>query len=137
MFGWVRRDEFDRMQVAWETATASRREIVQRLELADAQHERDLDAADGRYLTLKELYTATRAELEAANAERKMLFDRIVQMTGQPAIYAPPQAAPTSAPAESASSLPGPPVRASFDDVHKAARQAIKDGTYKLRGVVN
>jgi hypothetical protein len=65
--------------------------------------------------------------LAEANAERKLLIDRIVEMSGQPAIFHPApivQQVPSSSPA--------PAARVSFDDVHKKAREAIRSGKLNL-----
>ena len=94
-------------------------------------------AAREKYEALKELLLMTRAELERSEAERKLLVDRIVQLSGQPAIYQKQDTA--EARDKVAESAPPPPAdrRVGFDDVHKALRQAIKDGTYATRGRIN
>jgi hypothetical protein len=69
------------------------------------------------------------AERKALREEVKLLLDRIVQMSGQPPIFNPAPTPPTPAqPEPSASTIPGPATRLSFDDIHRETRKAIKDG---------
>jgi hypothetical protein len=65
-------------------------------------------------------------ERQALREEVKLLLDRIVQMSGQPPIFHPPSIPPTPEPAESR--VRAPEVRETFDDVHQAARKAIREG---------
>jgi hypothetical protein len=107
-------------------------EMTRRLAQSDNMRVEDRLVAETRYEALKELLLMARADAESGKQERKLLMDRIVQMTGQPALYAQPQAI-TPAP-ELKANYPAAESRASFDDVHKALRQAMKDGTYAMKG---
>jgi hypothetical protein len=145
MFGLV-------SKAAYEAAERLRVDANQRLGQSEVARIKDLDAARDRYAALKELHLQARAELdrftdhaarlEAELAEEKLenriLLDRIVQMSGQPALFEKAAPAPIpAAPAPPASTLPGPAARPGFDDVHRAAREAIKDGTFSLKGRPN
>jgi hypothetical protein len=125
MFGWFGKAKWDQLQRHLAEAQESQRQLSELLHQA-AEQCRTLQVQLGE--TIK--------ELEKCDAERRLLLDRALQLGGQPPLYAKPEPV-IPRPADPTSTLPPPPVRASFDDVHKAARQAIKDGTYKLRGVVN
>lgn len=73
--------------------------------------------------------------LEAARAENHKLFDRIVEMTGQPPIYEKPS---PMALVPSTVEAPAPPTRLTFDDVHKAAQSAMARGDFRVsRGRAN
>jgi hypothetical protein len=130
MFGLVSKSKVAELRQAHAYALRDRDALeelhVQRLANLDEK----ILAAERSYQALVELNQELRAQLEQASAERRLLLDRIVQMSGQPALF-------TQAPAPPVvleNGLPGPPARVSFDDVHKAARAAIKDGRIKLRG---
>ncbi len=70
------------------------------------------------------------AELAALRVDNKLLIDRIVQAAGQPPIFNP--APPVAPPSAVQSNLPGPETRHTMDDVHKAARTAIRSGQLNL-----
>ena len=97
------------------------------------------DAARDKYGALKELLLITRAELERSEDERKLLTDRIVQLSGQPAIYRKQDTAEARDHAAGKDGQAATPAerRVGFDDVHKAVRQAIKDGTLNLMSRTN
>lgn len=129
---WVGRAELQ----AAENLRLAAQQMLAQSEVARVKAE---DAARDKYDALKELLLITRGELDRSEAERKLLLDRIVQLSGQPAIYQKrdtaevrdrEQGKPTAVP-------PMPARRASFDDVHQAAREAIKDGTFGLSGKAN
>lgn len=72
------------------------------------------------------------ADALSAREETKLYIDRIVQMSGQPPIFHPlPMplgAAETPKSEPEGPGIAGPATRLSFDDVHKKARQAIRNG---------
>lgn len=76
--------------------------------------------------------------LAEGNAERKLLIDRIAQMSGQPPIFHPaPAVAAPPAPTLAASNIPAPETRVSFSDVHRITRKAIKDGELNILARTN
>ena len=82
----------------------------------------------------EKLRVAAEERLAVAEAERRVLLDRIVELSGQPPIYA---AAPHPGPvgAVEPKGDDGPPPmkeRILFDDVHAAIRQAMADGTFSI-----
>ncbi len=68
-----------------------------------------------------------RRQLDGSEAERRMLLDRVLELSGQPGLFHKPAPQPVQA---QPSSLPAPPTRVSFDDVHAAAQQALRDKTF-------
>ncbi len=70
-------------------------------------------------------------QVAEVKGDNKLLIDRIVQMSGQPAIFHPAPVLP-AAPEAAPSRIPGPKTRKSFDDVHEAAREAIRTGKLNL-----
>lgn len=131
---WVGRAELQ----AAENLRLAAQQMLAQSEVARVKAE---DAARDKYDALKELLLITRGELDRSEAERKLLLDRIVQLSGQPAIYQKRDTAEArDQRTEKNEAAEKPPIaerRVGFDDVHKAARQAIKDGTYALKGRVN
>lgn len=126
MFGWVSKAEYEAVKAQQAGAEESGR--------------RHAAAASTMIDQAVEYATQLSKELAEAKRENRLLIDRIVQMSGQPALFdktppaPPPQPAPAPVPV---STLPGPAARASFDDVHNAARAAIKDGSFGMKGRVN
>lgn len=70
-----------------------------------------------------------RDRVTALEAERKALVDRIVQLSGQPALYEKP--VPVPSPEIVADQL-APRTVTTFSDVHAAVRKAIKDNTFNI-----
>lgn len=68
-------------------------------------------------------------KLREVEEERHKLFDRIAQLSGQPPIYE-KQPAQSAQPTQD---LPEVPQKLTIDDIHKAARKAMADGTFDLR----
>jgi seryl-tRNA synthetase len=122
---WVGRTELDAALTREKTLS-----LIIEANTRDGERYRDLAAA--QVVELKDEIKQLRADLMASEAKRELLTDRIVQLSGQPAIYQKRDTAevrdresekPTAVP-------PMPERRASFDDVHRAVREAIKDGNY-------
>jgi len=126
MFGWLGKSKWDALERHLAEAQESERLLAEKFHQVSEQCR-----------VLQTQLNETIKELEKCDTERRMLLDRTFQLSGQPPLYAKPEPAVQTRPAEQENSLPGPPVRASFDDVHAAAKQAIKDGTIKLRARVN
>ena len=130
MFGWVSKAMYD-------AAENLRQDALRQVCASEVARVKEGDAARERYESLKELHLQTRAELETSNTERRLLLDRIVQLSGQPALFEKAAPVPAAPPAPPASTLPGPAARVGFDDVHQAARTALKDGTFSSKGRPN
>ena len=99
--------------------------------------EQQLRAAEER---LAEAQAAADEQLDAAEAERQKLLDRILQLSGQPALYAPappqsaePRAQSTDKAADKGSVLP--PARRLVDvsDIHAAFREAASKDEVQLK----
>lgn len=60
--------------------------------------------------------------------DRRKFLDRIAQLSGQPPIYE-KQPAQSAQPTQD---LPEVPQKLTIDDIHKAARKAMADGTFDL-----
>lgn len=73
--------------------------------------------------------------IAALEHERKQLTDRILQLSGQPALYEKPAVVVSTE--QPAQDLPAVPRRVSFDDVHAAARKAMQNGSFTLKGKAN
>ena len=67
-------------------------------------------------------------EIQSLRVDQKLLIDRVVQLSGQPAIYAPAPEPKPSAP----SNIAAPEERVTFATVHKKAREAIATGKLNL-----
>jgi hypothetical protein len=74
--------------------------------------------------------------LEAAENDRRLLLDRIVQMTGQPPIYEKPGPVllvqPEPKPVPESADTPEAVRQVTFDDVHRDARRAMANGTFTM-----
>lgn len=107
------------------------REIVDELKasLTAAENLRQFDRA--ALVSSEKLRIAAEERAAQCEAERKLLLDRIVQMTGQPALYEKAAPQPAVVGAESAQEAPTPTKLVTFDDVHSAARRALANGTYR------
>jgi hypothetical protein len=97
-------------------------------ESATAKAEAARELAEARDAAL---IAAANARADTAEQERRILTDRIAQLSGQPPIY---ERAVATAAAPPESSAPAPKRQISFDDVHEAARTAIANGTFSLNG---
>lgn len=67
--------------------------------------------------------------LAAADAERKLLLDRVVQMSGQPPLYAEQVSVPNE---QVPANQPAPKARVTFEDIHGAFREAELSGKLTL-----
>lgn len=76
----------------------------------------------------RELLAAKDRQIEAERKEQHILLDRIAQLSGQPPIYEKPAIPVTPPPTD----LPKVQPVVRIDDIHIAARQAMKDGTFNL-----
>jgi hypothetical protein len=132
MFGWVSRAEFEEMRAMHVAAENLRIDAVVRLGQSETARMKDLDAAGKLYEQATDHARRLEAELAEEKRENKLLLDRIVQMSGQPALFEKTAPVTPQAPTQPASTLPGPAARVSFDDVHSAARTALKDGTFSI-----
>ena len=125
MFGMVSKAKFLELAELHGRAESARAAAEARADLIEVRLMKELELA-------REALQQARADLETANAERKLLFDRIVQMSGQPALFdKTPAPEPRVAP-EPVSTMPGPAARVGFDQVHEVARRALKDGSFKF-----
>ncbi|HUD75133.1 MAG TPA: hypothetical protein VMQ76_08680 [Terracidiphilus sp.] len=129
-FPWVSRAEFE----AAEHLRLAAQQMLAQSEVARIKAE---DAAREKYEAVFGLWRKTQEQLEVSNAERKLLLDRIVQMSGQPALYEKPTAEAKNRESGEQQEMPSPRSRVGFDDVHEALRAAVKNGTYGIRGKVN
>lgn len=144
MFGWISKLKPSAAENLRQAAENLRQDALRQVCASEVARVKEGDAARERYESLKELHLQTRAELEASNTERRLLLDRIVQLSGQPALFERQgtgirDQASVSKPEEPkpANTLPGPAARVGFDEVHQAARTALKDGTFSLKGRSN
>jgi hypothetical protein len=137
MFGWVSRAEFEAVKAMQSAAENLRIDAVVRLGQSETARIKELDAAEKRYERATDYATRLAAELAEEKRENRLLLDRIVQMSGQPALFEKTAPVAPQAPTQPASTLPGPAARVSFDDVHNAARTALKDGTFSSKGRAN
>jgi hypothetical protein len=96
--------------------------------IVDLRRQRDFDVQEweARNGALEEKITEM---AEKHEAERRMLFDRMMLMAGQPALYQPAQPV-TAAPQQEKQASTGPALRImpSFEGVHEAYRQARSEG---------
>jgi hypothetical protein len=127
MWPWVWRRHFaaerDRRLTAegmYQAAERLRVDAGQRLGASEVARQQQFEAHEREIADL-------RMRLSEAESERKTLMDRIVQLSGQPAIYQRPAVAE---PAAAAASQLTPRTRTTFEDVHSAVRDAMKDGTF-------
>jgi Cdc6-like AAA superfamily ATPase len=75
---------------------------------------------------------AVEQRLAESEAERKVLLDRILELSGQQALFQ--RQSPADGGQQAVQNeLPGPPTQVGFDHVHAVARQALKDGTFRLK----
>jgi hypothetical protein len=123
---WVSRTELD-------AALEREKRLAWIVEANGRETERYVGTLAAEAGELKEEIVRLRTELAASYIKQELLLDRIVQLSGQPALYAKPPEVP---PAEH-SDQAGPKTRASFDDVREAARKAIADGTFGVTGRPN
>lgn len=112
-------------------------DAVVRLGQSETARVRDLDAAGKLYEQATDYATRLATELAEEKRENKLLLDRIIQLSGQPALFEKTAPVAPQAPTPPTSTLPGPAARVSFDDVHNAARTALKDGTFTSKGRAN
>ena len=131
MFGWPVTRELEALRAQLAAAENLRADAHVRLGQSETARQREHDAFEARITDLT-------ARLNALDAERKTLLDRIVQMSGQPPLFtAPAPVTVAGAPPPDTSSIPGPRARANFDDVHEFARQAIRNKTLNGAGKVH
>jgi hypothetical protein len=105
---WVSRAVYDRLE--WELARERE------------ESSRRIDA----------LMAAAVSAMDEAKAERQSLLDRIVQLSGQPALYkASTQAPPAAETAAPTSNLPAPRAVATFSDIHAATREAMNKPNFR------
>lgn len=72
-------------------------------------------------------------QLREAEKDRQRLLDRILELSGQPPLYEKPQIHLVAAPPEQKTDdLPEVQPTVRIDDVHKAARDAMRNGTFNL-----
>jgi hypothetical protein len=73
-----------------------------------------------------------RERCDHAEADNKLLLDRIVQLAGQPPIFHPLPivAAPEPRTAQESSAIPAPAIRRSPDEIKRMARTAIERGDF-------
>ena len=115
---WVWRSEL-------EAAQAALARMRQELDGARAWSEQISKASREREESLEKILAET---ADRADQERKVLLDRIVELSGQPALYRKP-AETAAAPG---GELPRVPSRVGFDDVHQAVKAAMRDGTFNI-----
>jgi hypothetical protein len=123
---WTSRAELYTANARAAAAENLRLEANVGLAQSETARQREHDHYEARIIDLTE-------RLADSEAERKILLDRIVQMSGQPALYHQPEAAPANPAAASATNnIPGPARKISFDEVHAVTRKALKNGTYSI-----
>lgn len=84
--------------------------------------------------TLRVMVELLQKSIAGHEEDRRKFLDRIAQLSGQPPIYE-KQPAQFAQPTQD---LPEVPQKLSIDDIHKAARKAMADGTFDLpRGRAN
>lgn len=119
---------------------------ISRKHLQDAEKraEKAVERADKSDLdrwNVQEQYAAYRVisqeRIESLQEENRKLIDRILLSASQAPIFSDvPAAVIPMQPAMVPSNIPAPETRVSPRDIHKAAQQAIKDGTFNTLKVV-
>lgn len=103
---------------------------VERADLSDIEMWKAQDRLDAYKLT-------TEKRIESLQEENRKLIDRILLSASQAPIFSEvPAAVLPMQPAMVPSNIPAPETRVSPRDIHKAAQQAIKDGTFNTLKVV-
>lgn len=113
---WVSRAKFDEIDAMRQAAENLRVHANNTLGFSEASRQRLEERVAG------------------LESERKVLLDRIVEMSGQRPIYERQPAASREEPAEKPGDLPAPKRQVTFDDIHETARRAIADGSFSLGG---
>lgn len=103
---------------------------AERADLSDIEMWKAQDQLDAYKLSAEK-------RIESLQEENRKLIDRILLSASQAPIFSevPAQVLPMQ-PAPVLSNIPAPETRVSPRDIHKAAQQAIKDGTFNTLKVV-
>lgn len=103
-----------------------------RLEAAEARAlaaEQQVRALEQR---LQLVSSAHEAQLAAERKEQQRLIDRILELSGQPPLYEKQIHLVATPPQQKTDDLPEVQPTVRIDDVHKAARDAMRNGTFNL-----
>lgn len=125
---WVSRRRFDAAENLRLAAENLRIEGARLLAASEVARQQQFEAHEREVKDLRDRVTAL-------EAERKALVDRIVQLSGQPALYEKQVAIPSP---ENATDQLSPRTVTTFSDVHAAVREAMKSNTFDvLKGRTN
>lgn len=108
---WFSRSQVEAAEARALAAEQQVRALEQRLQLVSSAHE---------------------AQLAAERKEQQRLIDRILELSGQPPLYEKPQIHLVATPQQKTDDLPEVQPTVRIDDVHKAARDAMRNGTFNL-----